>query len=81
MSIPCLLFQFLFLVEETSSRISESVDVPKVLSDAFKAVIAAIFVDSSGDLKTVWNVCYNMMKHEIGNSFVFENATNSVSGN
>lgn len=57
--------EFLFLIEETNSRVTESVDVPRALSDTFKAIIAAIFLDSFGDLKTVWNVCYNIMKHEI----------------
>lgn len=66
----CIYFQFLFLIEETNSRVTESVDVPRALSDTFKAIIAAIFLDSFGDLKTVWNVCYNIMKHEIGNLFI-----------
>lgn len=63
----CEFFQYLFLIEETSSENSGSVDVPKALSDVFKAIIAGVFLDCDGDLKIVWNVCCNIMKNELGN--------------
>ncbi|KAK7602131.1 hypothetical protein V9T40_009572 [Parthenolecanium corni] len=56
---------YLFLIEETNSENSGSVDVPKALSDVFKAIIAGVFLDCDGDLKIVWNVCCNIMKNEL----------------
>ena len=69
--------QYLFLIEETSHLDAETVDVPKVLSDTFKALIAAIFIDT-GDLKSVWNICYDLMKTEIGIYFNLFNCSKSI---
>ncbi|XP_059057480.1 endoribonuclease Dicer [Achroia grisella] len=57
----------LYLIDEEESRIAEYVEVPKVLSDIFESLVGAIFLDSGGNLETVWSVIYRIMWKEIEN--------------
>ncbi|XP_045523187.1 endoribonuclease Dicer isoform X2 [Pieris brassicae] len=55
----------LYLIDEEECRIAEYIEVPKVLSDIFESLIGAIYLDSHGDLATVWRVVYRIMWKEI----------------
>ncbi|KAL0880107.1 hypothetical protein ABMA27_002595 [Loxostege sticticalis] len=55
----------LYLIDEDECHIAEYVEVPKVLSDIFESLTGAIFLDSGGDLATVWAVIYRIMCKEI----------------
>lgn len=55
----------LYLIDEEECHIAEYVEVPKVLSDIFEALIGAIYLDSGGDLQIVWSVIYRIMWKEI----------------
>ncbi|KAI5634358.1 ribonuclease III domain-containing protein [Phthorimaea operculella] len=55
----------LYLIDEEDCMIAEYVEVPKVLSDIFESLAGAIYLDSGGDLKTVWSVFYRIMCNEI----------------
>lgn len=55
----------LYLIDEEECHIAEYVEVPKVLSDIFEALVGAIFLDSGGDLQVVWKVVYRIMHKEI----------------
>lgn len=55
----------LYLIDEEECHIAEYVEVPKVLSDIFEALVGAIFLDSGGDLQTVWALVYRIMCKEI----------------
>ncbi|XP_065211445.1 endoribonuclease Dicer-like isoform X2 [Planococcus citri] len=57
--------ELLFLIEETNNAVIDSVDVPRALTDVFKSIVAAIYLDTNGDLKTVWNVVHRVLKKEI----------------
>lgn len=48
--------------EEEEEDGGEENETPKVLSDVFESVAAAIFIDSGGDLEKVWEVYGRMMK-------------------
>ena len=41
------------------------IEVPKVLSDIFEALIAAVFIDSNFCLNTVWSVLHRFMANEL----------------
>ncbi|CAB3226918.1 unnamed protein product [Arctia plantaginis] len=55
----------LYLIDEEECQMAEYVEVPKVLSDMFEALVGAIYLDSGGDLKLVWSVIYRIMHEEI----------------
>ncbi|KAK9511555.1 hypothetical protein O3M35_000188 [Rhynocoris fuscipes] len=57
--------EILFLIEEQSTQVAESVDVPKILGDVFESLAAAIYLDSGKNLQKVWDVYYHLMKREI----------------
>ncbi|KAF0759177.1 endoribonuclease Dicer-like, partial [Aphis craccivora] len=57
--------EVLYLIEENDCREVKSIDVPKVLGDLFKALIAAIYLDCNRDLNFVWTICYKLMENEI----------------
>ncbi|XP_053683457.1 endoribonuclease Dicer-like [Sabethes cyaneus] len=59
--------QVSLLVEETSDKIGEFVDVPKALGDVFESLVGAIFLDSGNDLEITWKVIYGLMHNEILN--------------
>ncbi|KAJ8723359.1 hypothetical protein PYW08_003271 [Mythimna loreyi] len=55
----------LYLIDEEECHIAEYVEVPKVLSDIFEALVGAMFLDSGGDLQVVWKAVYGIMHKEI----------------
>ena len=57
------------LLEEEECKISEYIDVPKILGDIFESVIGAIYLDSGKNLKVVWEIVYGLMHNEISKSF------------
>lgn len=52
-------------MEESECLITENVEVPKVLSDLFRSIIGAIYLDCDRDLNLVWSICYSFMENEI----------------
>lgn len=58
-------FDVLLLISEVDCQVAEYVDVPKVLSDIFEALVGAVYLDSCGNLETVWSVLYKIMHVEI----------------
>lgn len=60
-----ILEDVLFLVNEKECQIVEYIDIPKVLSDIFEALVGAIYLDCGGKLDVVWNVVYAIMREEI----------------
>nr|XP_026496410.1 endoribonuclease Dicer [Vanessa tameamea] len=57
----------LYLIDEEDSNVAQYIDVPKVLSDIFEALVGAIYLDSGGDMNTVWSTVYKIMYKEINN--------------
>ncbi|XP_075975251.1 endoribonuclease Dcr-2 [Anticarsia gemmatalis] len=55
----------LYLIDEEECHIAEYVEVPKVLSDVFEALVGAMYLDSGGNLPQVWSVVYRIMSKEI----------------
>ncbi|CAK1555353.1 unnamed protein product [Leptosia nina] len=55
----------LYLIDEEDCRVAEYIEVPKVLSDIFESLAGAIYLDSGGNLSTVWRVVYRIMWREI----------------
>lgn len=55
----------LYLIDEEECHMAEYVEVPKVLSDMFEALVGAMYLDSGGDLQAVWSVVYRIMWREI----------------
>ncbi|XP_052740940.1 endoribonuclease Dicer isoform X2 [Bicyclus anynana] len=55
----------LYLIDEEDCRIAQYIDVPKTLSDIFESIAGAIYLDTGGDLQTVWSVVYRIMYKEI----------------
>lgn len=53
------------LMEETSEKMAEFIDVPKALGDVFESLVGAVFLDSGNDLAVTWKVIYGMMYREI----------------
>nr|XP_027197670.1 endoribonuclease dcr-1-like [Dermatophagoides pteronyssinus] len=51
--------------EEFNSENVDEIDVPKVLSDVFEALIAAVYFDCDFKLDIVWQVVYRMIIYEI----------------
>ncbi|KAG6448847.1 hypothetical protein O3G_MSEX005733 [Manduca sexta] len=60
-----IIVDVLYLIDEEDCQVAEYVDVPKVLSDIFEALVGAIYLDSGGDLQTVWSIVYKIMHKEI----------------
>ncbi|XP_068634006.1 endoribonuclease Dicer [Battus philenor] len=55
----------LYLIEEEECQIAQYIEVPKALSDIFESLMGAIYLDSGGNLETVWSVVYSIMYKEI----------------
>ncbi|XP_050348802.1 endoribonuclease Dicer [Nymphalis io] len=57
----------LYLIDEEDSNVAQYIDVPKVLSDIFEAIVGAIYLDCGGNLSKVWSTVYKIMHKEINN--------------
>ncbi|CAH0719964.1 unnamed protein product, partial [Brenthis ino] len=57
--------EVLYLIEEEDCNIAQYIDVPKCLSDIFEALVAAVYLDTGGDLDVVWSMIYRIMHKEI----------------
>ncbi|XP_049703707.2 endoribonuclease Dcr-2 isoform X1 [Helicoverpa armigera] len=55
----------LYMMDEEECSLAEYIEVPKVLSDIFEALVGAIYLDCGGDLQVVWSVVYRIMCKEI----------------
>ncbi|XP_031333092.1 endoribonuclease Dicer-like [Photinus pyralis] len=57
--------EVLTLIDEDDLHLGDHIDVPKVLGDAFEALIGAVFLDSGMCLETVWKIVHRIMWKEI----------------